>query len=124
MTTGSYNKHSWLGIDGADMTYEIAKAMNTDVTYGWLITQVTNNGPADNAGLQGGTKQVVVAGEYVIIGGDVIVAVDGTRITSMDEFLTYLETYTLPGQTINMTIVRNNQTITRQVELGTRPSQS
>ncbi len=121
MSTGSYNKHSWLGVAGADMTYEIAEAMNTNVTYGWLITQVTSNGPADNAGLRGGTKQVVVAGEYVIIGGDVIKAVDGTRITSMDDLLTYLETYTVPGQTINMTIVRNNQIITLQVELGTRP---
>jgi S1-C subfamily serine protease len=124
MSTGSYNKHSWLGIDGVDMTYEIAEAMNTDVTYGWLITQVTSNGPADNAGLQGGTKQIVVAGEYVIIGGDIITAIDGTKITNMDDLLTYLETNTVPGQTINMTIVRNNQTISLQVKLGTRPSPS
>jgi S1-C subfamily serine protease len=124
MSTGSYNKHSWLGVAGEDMTYEIAEAMNTDITYGWLITQVTSNGPADNAGLLGGTKQVVVAGEYVIIGGDVITAIDGTKITNMDDSSTYLETYTVPGQTINMTIVRNNQVITLQVELGTRPSPS
>ena len=124
MSTGSYNKHSWLGVAGEDMTYEIAEAMNTDITYGWLITQVTSNGPADNAGLRGGTKQVVVAGEYIIIGGDVITAIDGTKITNMDDALTYLETYTVPGQTINMTTVRNNQTITLQVELGIRPSPS
>jgi S1-C subfamily serine protease len=124
MSTGSYNKHSWLGVAGVDMTYEIAEAMNTDITYGWLITQVTSNGPADNAGLLGGTKQVVVAGEYVIIGGDVITAIDGTKITNMDDSSTYLETYTVPGQTINMAIVRNNQVITLQVELGTRPSPS
>jgi S1-C subfamily serine protease len=124
MSTGSYSKHSWLGVAGIDMTYEIAEAMNTDITYGWLITQVTSNGPADNAGLRGGTKQVVVAGEYIIIGGDVIMAIDGTKITNMDDALTYLETYTVPGQTINMTTARNNQTITLQVELGIRPSPS
>jgi S1-C subfamily serine protease len=124
MSTGSYNKHSWLGVAGVDMTYEIAETMNTDITYGWLITQVTSNGPADNAGLRGGTKQVVVAGEYVVIGGDVITAINGTKITNMDDALTYLETYTVPGQTINMTIVRNNQIITLQIELGTRPSRS
>jgi len=124
MSTGSYSKHSWLGVAGIDMTYEIAEAMNTDITYGWLITQVTSNGPADNAGLRGGTKQIVVAGDYVIIGGDVITAIDGTKITNMDDSSTYLETYTVPGQTINMTIVRNNQTITLQVKLGTRSSPS
>jgi S1-C subfamily serine protease len=124
VTEGSYNKHPWLGIAGTDMTYEIAKAMNTNVTYGLLITQVTSKGPADNAGLQGGTRQVVVAGESVIIGGDIITAIDGTKITSMDDLLTYLEVHTVPGQTINITIVRNSQTMTLSVKIGTRPSPS
>ena len=124
VTEGSYNKHPWLGVAGTDMTYEIAEAMNTDVTYGWLITQVTSKGPADNAGLRGGTRQVLVAGESVIIGGDIIIAIDGTRITSMDDLLTYLEVYTVPGQIINITMVRNNQTMTLPVKIGTRPSPS
>ena len=121
---GSYNQHPWLGVAGTDMTYEIAEALNVNVTYGWLVTQVTSNGPADKAGLRGGTSQVLVAGEWVIIGGDIIIAVDGTRITNMDDLLTYMETNTVPGQTINLTIIRNNQTMTLPVELGTRPSPS
>jgi len=124
VTEGSYNKHPWIGVAGTDMTYEIAEAMNTDVTYGWLITQVTSKGPADNAGLRGGTRQVLVAGESVIIGGDIIIAIDGMRITSMDDLLTYLEVYTVPGQIINITMVRNNQTMTLPVKIGTRPSPS
>ena len=123
-TEGSYNQHPWLGVAGTDMTYEIAEALNVNVTYGWLVTQVTSNGPADKAGLRGGTSQVLVAGEWVIIGGDIIIAVDGTRITNMDDLLTYMETNTVPGQTINLTIIRNNQTMTLPVELGTRPSPS
>ena len=123
-TEGSYNQHPWLGVAGTDMTYEIAGALNVNVTYGWLVTQVTSNGPADKAGLRGGTSQVLVAGEWVIIGGDIIIAVDGTRITNMDDLLTYMETNTVPGQTINLTIIRNNQTMTLPVELGTRPSPS
>jgi len=121
---GSYNQHPWLGVSGTDMTYEIAGALNVNMTYGWLVTQVTSNGPADKAGLRGGTSQVLVVGEWVIIGGDIIIAVDGTRITNMDDLLTYLETNTAPGQTINLTIIRNNQTMTLRVELGTRPSPS
>jgi S1-C subfamily serine protease len=124
VTEGSYNKHPWLGVAGVDMTYEIAKAMNVNVTYGLLITQVSSKGPADNAGLRGGTRQVLVAGESVIIGGDVITAIDGTKITSMDDLLTYLEVHTVPGQTIDVTIVRNNQTMIVPVKIGTRPSPS
>jgi len=121
VTTGSYNQHPWLGATGTDMTYEIAKAMSTNVTYGWLIAQVTSGGPADNAGLRGGTKQALIAGEWITIGGDIVIAFNETRITNMDDLSTYLEECTLPGQTINVTIVRTNQTMTLAVELGTRP---
>jgi S1-C subfamily serine protease len=124
VTKGSYDQHPWLGATGTDMTYEITKAMSASVTYGWLIVQVTTGGPADKAGLQGGTKQVLVAGEYVTIGGDIITAINGARITNGDDLSTYLEEYTLPGQTINVTISRGNQTMTVAVELGTRPAPS
>lgn len=103
------------------MTFGIAKAMNVNVTYGWLITQVTSAGAADKAGLRGGTTQAQVEGSFVTIGGDVIVAINDTRITGTDDLSTYLEEYTLPGQTINVTVVRGNQTMTASVTLGTRP---
>lgn len=118
---GSYAQHSWLGLYGVDMNYEIAAAMGTDVTYGWLIIEVVSGGPADEAGLRGGTKQTLIAGEWVTIGGDIIIAINETRITNIDDLASYLEEQTLPGQTINITIVRNKQPITIVVELGTRP---
>jgi S1-C subfamily serine protease len=103
------------------MTYEITTVMGTNVAYGWLIVQVTSGGPADEAGLLGGTQTVLVGAEYVTIGGDVITAINGTRITNTDSLSTYLEEYTLPSQTVNVTIVRDNETMTVAVELGTRP---
>ena len=121
---GSYNKHPTIGASGTDMSYEIAKAINVDVTYGWLVAQVTSGGPADTAGLRGGTQQVTVAGQTVIIGGDIIIAINGTRITNIDDLSTYLEEHTLPGQTINVTIMRSNQKMTLAIVLGTRPSPS
>jgi len=122
ITDGSYDQHSWLGASGTDMTYEIADTMGVDVTYGWLIAQVTSGGPADDAGVQGGTEQVAVAGEYVVIGGDIITALDGTRIKGIDDLSTFLEANTSPGQTIDATIVRDGETMTLQLTLGTRAS--
>jgi len=113
---GSYDQHPSLGATGTDMTYEIAKAMDTTATYGWLIA----NAP-DQTGLHGGTSQAVIAGSTVTIGGDIIVAINGTRITNLDDLSTYLEEHTLPSQTINVTIVRDNQTMTIAVKLETRP---
>jgi S1-C subfamily serine protease len=124
ITNGSYNSHPWLGVSGLDMTYEIAQAMKTNVTYGWLITQVTGGGPAANAGLRGGATQVQIAGSQVTIGGDIITEINGTRIKNTDDLSTYLEEHASPGLTIDVTVVRNNQTMTVAVTLGTRPSPS
>jgi len=121
VTIGYYNKHPWLGAAGVDMTYEIAKAIGVNVTYGWLITQVVSGGPAATAGLRGATKQVLIAGQYVPVGGDIIIAINGTRITNGDALSTYLEENTLPGQIIEVTVIRGNQTLTVPLILGTRP---
>jgi len=121
INTGSYDDHAWLGASGTDMTYEIAEEVGTDVTYGWLVDQVTSGGPADKAGLQGGTEQVRVGEELVVVGGDIIIAINGTRITSIDDLSAYLEEYTLPEQAIDLTIVRNNETTIVSLELESRP---
>jgi len=122
INTGSYDDHPWLGASGIDMTYEIAKEMETDVTYGWLISEVSSGGPADKAGLQGGTEQVEIVDRLVSIGGDIVIAIDGTRITSIEDLSAYLEEYALPDQTVNLTIVRDNETIIIPLELGRRPT--
>jgi len=121
-TTGSYDEHSYLGIGGADMSYDIANEMGVNVTYGVLIQQVTSNGPADQAGLKAGTTQATVDGSTLVTGGDIITAINGTRIRNMDDLSTYLEENTLPGQIVSLTIVRDNQTMNISVTLGTRPS--
>ena len=121
VNTGSYTDHPWLGASGTDMSYEIAEEMNTNVTYGWLIAQVTAGGPSEKAGIQGGTQQVNVVDQTVVIGGDIVTAIDGTRITGIDSLSAYLEEYTLPGQTIDVTIVRDNQTSIIPLVLEPRP---
>jgi S1-C subfamily serine protease len=118
---GSYNKHPWLGASGIDVTYELAKAMGVNVTYGWLITNVVEGGPAHRAGLRGGAEYRWIAGERVIIGGDIIIAVNGVKIKGIDDLSSYLEEYTLPGQIIEVTVIRGSQKLTLNVELGTRP---
>jgi len=122
VTTGSYNNHPSIGASGMDMTYEIANAMGVDVTYGWLIAQVTSGGPAAEAGLKGGTRQVTVGGQAVILGGDIIIAINGARIRGIDDLSSFMEENTLPGQTITVTIVRNGETMNVSLKVGTRPA--
>jgi len=74
--------------------------------------------------LRGGTKTVSIAGEQITIGGDMIIALNGEKITGIDDLSSYLEKHTLPDQTINVTIVRDNTIMTLQITLGKRPPPS
>ena len=121
ITTGSYDQHPWVGISGTDMTYAITQSLGVNVTYGWPITLITDSGAAAQAGLQGGNQQVRVNDEWVMTGGDIIIAVDGTRIINGDSFMSYLEEHTTPHQTISVTIVRNHQLLDIPVVLKQRP---
>ncbi|MCS6784191.1 MAG: trypsin-like peptidase domain-containing protein [Candidatus Caldarchaeum sp.] len=117
---GSYQR-SWMGVSGITLDMDIAAAGGYAVKKGVLISEVVQNSPAQKAGLRGGTRNVVVNGIPVRVGGDVIVAIDNQPINSIDDLITYLEEKTSPGQTINLTIVRNNQTLQIPLRLETRP---
>jgi len=119
---GEKYPHPWLGVRGIDMSYEIAKAMNVNVTYGWLIVEVLPNSPAEKAGLKGGTQTAFVEGLRVKIGGDIIIMMNGTRIRNGDDLSTYLERNTRPGQKIQVTVIRSGQKVNVILELGVRPS--
>lgn len=113
VTSGSYNEHPSIDATGTDMNYQIAQAMGSSVTYGWLVESVSTQN-----GLKGGSTQVSILGSNVIIGGDIIIAINGNRITNTDDLLSYLEQHTLSGQTASFTVVRNGQTQTVSVTIG------
>ncbi len=121
VTTGKYDKHSYLGISITDMTYELSKAVGANVTYGVLIEKIVKGGPAAESGLKSGTQSVDINGQIYTIGGDVIISINGTRTTNTDSFSTYLERNTLPGQTIQVGIIRSGTYTVILVVLGARP---
>ena len=121
ITTGKYNLHPYLGIGSADMSYAIAQKQGTNVTYGALIEQVVPGGPASRAGLRAGNTMVALEGTQYVIGGDIIVSLNRTKIVNTDALSTYLEGHALAGQTIQVGIIRGGSFQTVSVVLGTRP---
>jgi 2-alkenal reductase len=124
VTEGSYDRHAWLGVTGIDMTYQLSRAMNVSVTYGWLIATVVDDSPADKAGIQGGDRQAVVGGQQVLLGGDIIIAVDGQRVVDGDDLISYLEAETSPGDSIELMMLRDGERRTLIVTLEKRPPPS
>ncbi|MBS7619044.1 trypsin-like peptidase domain-containing protein [Candidatus Bathyarchaeota archaeon] len=121
ISKGSYS-HPYLGIQGMDLTPAIAEAMGLDKkTKGALITTVVPGGPAEKAGLRGGTMDVAIEGTTVRIGGDVILGVENNVVKNLYDLIVYMERYKKPGDSVNMKILRSNSIIDVQVILGERP---
>ena len=121
ITTGGYKLHSYLGIGGVDMNYQLGQDSHTTVTYGVLIENVVSGSPAAKAGLKSGSSTVTVDGQQYLVGGDIIVSANGTRIVNQDALSSYLEVYTIAGQTIVLGIIRSGTPMSVTVTLGSRP---
>jgi S1-C subfamily serine protease len=115
---------TWLGIQGLTLTPEIAQAMDLSADQaGVLVEQVIQDSPAHAAGLRGSYKPLVLNGQLVLIGGDVITAVDGQAVTAAGE-ITALVQQAEPGQTMDLTVLRSGQSIEVQVTLTESPTSS
>jgi len=121
IATGGYTGHSYLGISTVDMNYQLAQESNTDITYGVLVEQVTSGSPAADAGIRGGSTQVDISGAQYLVGGDIIISVNGTRIINNDALSSYLEENTIAGQTAILGIVRAGVIMNVTLTLGSRP---
>ena len=120
--SGSY-QHPWLGISGTTLTSALAKEMNLKADQrGILIGKVTPGSPAEKAGLKGSQKQVQIDGIDTLVGGDVIVGVDGQPIKRFEDLVSYLFSNTSVGQTIQLEILRDGKTQTVEVALAARPA--
>jgi S1-C subfamily serine protease len=115
---------AWLGISGMTLTAEIAQAMELEADQtGALVGEVVTGSPAEKFGLQGSDKVFEANGEQIMIGGDVITAVDGKGIESMEELSAAVKAQK-PGDKVELTVLRNGKEITVTVTLGERPAQS
>ncbi|MDA4127816.1 MAG: trypsin-like peptidase domain-containing protein [Thaumarchaeota archaeon] len=122
VTTGKYSLHPSFGIEGVDMTYQLAKATGSNVTYGVLVETVTSGGAADKAGIRGGTSTATIEGSSYMIGGDIIVSVNGAKVVDIDSLASFLEGNTIAGQTIQVGIIRSGSMMTVSVTLGSLPA--
>jgi S1-C subfamily serine protease len=105
--TDTYGGHSYLGVKGTDMNYEIAQEMGVNVTYGWKIVECLDPSPAK---------------DYGVKVNDIIIAMNDTAIKNSDDLASYLEENTLPGETVILSVRRGSQTLEIPMVLGSRPA--
>jgi S1-C subfamily serine protease len=114
-------EHAYLGVELTTITSDLASNFRVPVDKGVLIQHVRDGSPAADAGLKGGTTQVVLAGQTFWLGGDVVTKVDGQAVETSDQ-LASVVTSKQPGDSLDLEVHRGQETLNVKVELGRQPS--
>src|SRR5437867_221687 len=106
-----------LGARTIPITPELAEQMGLASDFGLLVIQVIPGGAADRAGLRGGTERAYLGNSAIMLGGDLIVAVDGEKVEDQQD-LAQIMNNRRAGDTVRMTIYRGRKKMEVMVTLG------
>jgi S1-C subfamily serine protease len=109
-----------LGVQVVPVSGDLAQELGLPEEGGLLIQRVESGSPADEAGLRGPTRGVIVGNYPLGIGGDLIIAIDGTPVASSDALQRALNRKH-GGDVIELTVFRGKRTLTVKVTLGSAP---
>jgi S1-C subfamily serine protease len=111
-------KRPSLGIVSVAIGPDLAEQMGLSAEYGGvLIQKVVPGGAADRAGLHGGNEQAYVGNTLILLGGDLIVAVDGQQVTDQQDISSVMDRHQA-GDTISITVLRGRKQMTVKLVLG------
>ena len=98
--------YAFVGVSAEDVTPSIAQRFGYATKRGALLARVEAGTPAAKAGLKGSTRSERFNGANVSVGGDVIVAIDGRKVSSAEDLIRIVSDRLLPGQTAAFTVLR------------------
>jgi len=112
-----HSKRPSLGIVSFAIGPDLAEQMGLAANYGVLIQKVIAGGAAERAGLHGGNQQAYLGNTPIMIGGDLIVGIEGQQITDPQDISALMDTHQA-GDTISVTILRGRKQMTLKLILG------
>jgi S1-C subfamily serine protease len=118
MTDGRVHR-ALLGVETLPVAGWLAEALDLPVQDGLLVESVTRGGPAAAAGLHGGDRVAQAGMRRIAIGGDVIVAIDGQKVSNQFD-LNVILNRKRPADTVNVTVYRGGKKMDVPVKLGER----
>ena len=116
MTLGRVRRPA-LGVVTIPISTDLADEMGLPADYGLLILQVTPGGAADLAGLRGGTERAYLGNKLIMLGGDLIVAIDGEKVEDEMDLSQMMNNHRA-GDSVKVTIYRNKKKMDVNVALG------
>jgi len=106
-----------LGIVSLPIGPDLADQMGLAAASGVLVQRVVPGGAADRAGIHGGSEQAYLGNMAIVLGGDLIVAIDGREINDTSDISTIMEKHQ-PGDEVTVTFYRGRKKMTARVTLG------
>jgi len=116
MTLGRVRRPA-LGVRTVPVSPELADEIGLPVDYGLLVIGVVPGSSADQAGLKAGTERAYLGNIPIMLGGDLIVAIDGEKIQDQDD-LTQMMNNHRAGDSVKVTIYRGKKKVDVDVLLG------
>ena len=115
-----YVSYPWIGVSVFPLIPEFAKFLGLKAERGAMISEVVKGGPAQRAGLRGGDRQVRVGNSLIMVGGDVIVEIDGVKVMSSDELIRMIRDHRA-GEMVELKVLRKGKFLGIEVTLGEKP---
>ena len=116
MTLGRVRRPA-LGVRTIPIDPEVASELGLAADYGLLIVQAVPDGSADRAGLRGGSERAYLGNTPIMIGGDLIVAIDGEKVESQQTLAQVMNRHRA-GDTVKVTVFRGKKKLEVPVALG------
>ncbi len=118
MTEGKVRR-AYLGVQTIPVAGWLAEALKLPVQEGLLVEQTTKASPAAAAGIRGGDRVAEAGMRRIMIGGDLIVGIDGQKVANEFDVNVILNRKR-PGDTVTVTIYRGSKKLDIAVKLGER----
>ena len=112
-------EYGYLGVSALRLWPQAAERLELEGKAGAAVEEVTPGSPADEAGLEAG-RELEFQGTQIPSDGDVIVAVDGQKLTR-ERDLADVVGLKRPGDEVELEVVRDGERRTVTVRLGKRP---
>ncbi len=106
-----------LGIVSYAIGPDLASQMGLAADYGVLIERVIPGGAAERAGLHGGNQEAYLGNMPILLGGDLIVAIDGQQVTDPQDISAIMDKHQA-GDQVSVTVLRGRRKLTFKLTLG------
>ena len=123
LIANGYYAHPWMGVEMFDLTPDVVAIIeraggSMPLSSGVLVIEVVPGSPAEAAGLSAGNRTIIIGRTRFPVGGDIIVAVDGQPVETLEELTAYIDADKQVGDVISLTFNRDGTEMTTELTLG------